>query len=64
MEFNDSDFLIMPPDSQYFMSIAVHDYILNSVMTVFIIAFITGHGFGFFARELSEFVIKRLKGHK
>ena len=62
--FNESDYLLLPADYEYFISIAVHNHILNSIMTVFIIAFVVGHGFGMFNREILEYVKLRLKGHK
>lgn len=59
---NNTDFILLPSDQQYYLSIAVHDHILNSMMTIFIIAFLVGHGFGFFSRELYHFILTRLRG--
>lgn len=61
---NSSDFVLLPSDYQYYMSVAVHDHILNSILSVFIMAFLIGFGFGFFSITALEYIRKKQDGQK
>lgn len=64
MVLNDSDLLYLPVEYENYISIAVHNHILNSLGTVWIIAFVTGFCFGFLCLQFTDLVKWRLKGLK
>ena len=59
---NKTDFVLVPDGFAVYMSVSVHDHIMNSVLTVFIMAFLLGFSFGFFSDEIRQWI--KIKGQK
>ena len=66
---NETDVIYLSNDYEMYISMAVHNHILNSLGTVFVMAFLMGSCFGFslsFAgKEIELYLLKRrIKGEK
>lgn len=64
LKMNETDVIYLSNDYQMYISMAVHDHILNSLGTVFVMAFLLGFCFGFvfnFAGDEFKIYLHKLK---